>query len=441
RRSPRSRRPTPCSASPTPPRAWRPARSRRCTSSTPTGGCCATPRTPVPAGRGCRRSSRRPRGCRASWSRRGGPCSSSTRWATSTPSRPSGGANGRTPRTTACRWRPARRSPACSATSRLTARRRSRCRRFCASSPRRRPSRSTTPRSMRPSAARRPASAPSARPRLGAETRGISDMSSARAAVAIRNARLYREAQRRRDVAEVLARLARELTASLEVERIAALLARGILELVKVQRAAVLRYEPDDSTLRVIAVAGVAAEAATDFVLRAGEGVAGRAIAERKIVMTPDILADPAIELSAELRERTAAHGFRGAAGIPLLTHERLIGALTLWLEPGRLLSPDELQALEALADQAALAFENARLYASARDSFARLRDTQIQLVHAAKMSALGQLVAGVAHELNNPLSVIVGYGQLLLARELPAAMKRPIEMVVSQADRMAKIV
>src|SRR5439155_1236711 len=156
--------------------------------------------------------------------------------------------------------------------------------------------------------------------------------------------------QRRRDVAEVLARLARELTASLEVERIAALLARGILELVNVQRAAVLRYEPDDSTLRVIAVAGVAAEAATDFVLRSGEGVAGRAIAERKIVMSPDILADPAIELSAELRERTAAHGFRGAAGIPLLTHERLIGALTLWLEPGRLLSPDELQALEALA-------------------------------------------------------------------------------------------
>src|SRR3989441_1163312 len=276
---------------------------------------------------------------------------------------------------------------------------------------------------------------------FGAETRDIIDMFLAQAAVAIQNARLYREAQRRRDVAEVLARLARELTASLEVERIAALLARGILELVKVQRAAVLRYEPDDSTLRVIAVAGVAAEAATDFVLRAGEGVAGRAIAERKIVMTPDILADPAIELSAELRERTAAHGFRGAAGIPLLTHERLIGALTLWLEPGRLLSPDELQALEALADQAALAFENARLYASARDSFARLRDTQMQLVHAAKMSALGQLVAGVAHELNNPLSVIVGYGQLLLARELPAAMKRPIEMVVSQADRMAKIV
>src|SRR5207245_10072953 len=80
-------------------------------------------------------------------------------------------------------------------------------------------------------------------------------------------------------------------------------------------------------------------------------------------------------------------------------------------------------------------------LKASTRDSFARPRDTQVQLVQAAKMSAVGQLVSGVAHELNNPLSVIVGYGQLLLAREVPPAMKRPIEMVVSQADRMAKIV
>src|SRR2546429_4851300 len=90
---------------------------------------------------------------------------------------------------------------------------------------------------------------------------------------------------------------------------------------------------------------------------------------------------------------------------------------------------------------QTALALENARLYATAQESLARLRETQAQLVQAAKMSALGQLVSGVAHELNNPLSVIIGYGQLLLSRDVPPTLKRPLELMVSQGDRMAKIV
>jgi len=107
----------------------------------------------------------------------------------------------------------------------------------------------------------------------------------------------------------------------------------------------------------------------------------------------------------------------------------------------GREFSADELQALQAVADQTALALENARLYATAQESLARLRETQAQLVQAAKMSALGQLVSGVAHELNNPLSVIIGYGQLLLSRDVPPTLKRPLELMVSQGDRMAKIV
>ncbi|MGH7310019.1 MAG: GAF domain-containing protein, partial [Candidatus Rokuibacteriota bacterium] len=276
--------------------------------------------------------------------------------------------------------------------------------------------------------------------RFTEETHDVVDMFIAQASVAIQNARLFLEAQRGREVAEALARLVGELTGTLDLERIADLVARGIVELLGGSGSAVYRLESEGNALHVIAASG-RAPGLKGSVLQPGEDVAGRAVQERRIVATRDVLADPDVRLSPELRAQLEEQGHRSVVAAPLVARDRVVGAMTMGAEAGRRFSWDELRLFQAFADQASLAFETARLYASARDSLARLRETQAQLLQAGKMSAIGQLVSGVAHEINNPLSVIIGYGQLLLSRGVGDGLRRPLELMVQQADRMAKIV
>jgi predicted ATPase/signal transduction histidine kinase/tRNA A-37 threonylcarbamoyl transferase component Bud32 len=110
-------------------------------------------------------------------------------------------------------------------------------------------------------------------------------------------------------------------------------------------------------------------------------------------------------------------HQIKSILCVPILKQGALLGVIYLEnnLATGAF-TKDRVQLLKLLCSQAAVSLENARLYRVSQDysqqlerSLQELKNTQLQLVQSEKMSAIGQLMAGIAHEINNPVGFIAG--------------------------------
>jgi len=99
--------------------------------------------------------------------------------------------------------------------------------------------------------------------------------------------------------------------------------------------------------------------------------------------------------------------------------------------------SPDALRAAEALARHAALAIENAQLFEREQHTIEELQKTQKQLLQSEKLATIGQMAAGIAHELNTPLTYIMGNLELLEMQELSPAQREMLSSIVRGAERI----
>ncbi len=140
-------------------------------------------------------------------------------------------------------------------------------------------------------------------------------------------------------------------------------------------------------------------------------------------------------------QEPHAAADIRGWLGVPLLVGDRLIGMLALDKHEADFYTEIHARAARAYAAQAAVAIENARLYKDLQDQMRALELAQARLVQSEKLAAIGELVAGVAHELNNPLTSIIGYAQLMQVGQMSDQARQDMTKIVAQSRRAAGIV
>ncbi len=155
-------------------------------------------------------------------------------------------------------------------------------------------------------------------------------------------------------------------------------------------------------------------------------GIVDWVIEEKKSVVIPDL---------AHMLARTSGRNF---VIVPLILQSEGIGIYMIHTEkPQQEFSNQDVQLLSVLANQAAVGVENWRNHRQLVKVNEELKSAQAQMVQAAKLAAIGELAAGIAHEIKNPLQVLMLHLELVQAgKPLP----NWIEMFSKQVKRLSDI-
>jgi signal transduction histidine kinase len=213
----------------------------------------------------------------------------------------------------------------------------------------------------------------------------------------------------------------------------------------------IMLLDRERRTLRIAVGRGLQEAGRGPVEVKVGEGIAGKVVEMGEAVVVEDIEKDPRFGQASDPR-----YGGGSFICMPLRVAERIVGVVNLAkkeVAPGTtgVFSQTDLQFLNALATYTAYAVDNARLFEEAQQAAQRLQEVvedqklrltlaQQQMIQAAKLSALGELVAGVAHELNNPLTVLVGASDIL-EQQAPEELKEYAQMIRESTDAARHIV
>ena len=248
---------------------------------------------------------------------------------------------------------------------------------------------------------------------------------AAQAVIAIENTRLLHELQARtgelaQSVGELraLGEVTQAVNSTVDLETVLTTIVAKATQLSSTEAGAIYVFDDSEQEFHLRATYGLedaTAAALRERHIRMGEGAMGEAALRRMPFQVPDIQSDPSGTIDIIVRA-----GFRALLIVPLLSTDKVVGALVVRRrQPGEF-SKGAIELLQTFGAQSVLAIQNARLFESVEartrelaSSLDDLRTAQDRLVQTEKLASLGQLTAGIAHEIKNPLNFVNNFSSV----------------------------
>jgi PAS domain S-box-containing protein len=274
-----------------------------------------------------------------------------------------------------------------------------------------------------------------------------------------------RTAELTRSVAELqtLEEVLRAVNSSLDLDTVLATIISRAVQLSQADEGTIYEFDTAEQVFVPKATFGMSAERVEwlrDRKVRLGETHLGRAAVQRAPVHVEDVQQD------LDLRDAGGVlRGIHAVLAVPLLWDDKVAGGLVIRRRTAGGFAPSIPALLQTFAGQAVLAIENAALFQQARrarteaeHTLADLRRAQDRLVQSEKMASLGQLTAGIAHEIKNPLNFVNNFSELSVGLldelheaiatqrqveidELTATLKGNLERIAEHGGRADSIV
>jgi len=231
-----------------------------------------------------------------------------------------------------------------------------------------------------------------------------------------------RQLEQRVKELNVLANVGKSVTALLDTEQLLLRIVDAALYITGAEEASLLLIDKNTGNLLMRAARGLGERFARGFRVKVEDTIAGQ------VVRTGEPYWSSAG--SARLKIKTN-YLVKSLAYVPLKLGSRVIGVLLVDNKVSvRPFTDNDINLLSALGDYAAIAIQKAQLYGTVKslnedlerrveERTRELQAARDQLVQSEKLASIGELAAGVAHEINNPIGIILGFAQILRRRTL----------------------